>query len=301
MSTFALWPCIALAVFLVAGLIAYRKEVAAAFGLEKLVVLGPVFVAAPLATFGAEHLAGPRFLMQMVPPWMPARLFWAYFVGFALFAAAISFIVKKYLRWSATLLAIMFFLFVAMIHLPNLVAHSHERLFWTIPLRELAFAGGVLAFAGTQQPNWRLQRSNAFVLIGRVIVGITLIFFGVENCLHPRSAPGVPLVKMTPSWVPLPAFWGYLVGVILVAAGVAILLNWRARLAATSVGLLMTLLTLVLYFPILVMAHGTAEIVEGVNYVADTLMFGGTTLLLASALRDRYEAFEHAGPLTPAI
>jgi uncharacterized membrane protein YphA (DoxX/SURF4 family) len=293
-STFALWPCVAGAVFLIVGLIAYRKEVAAALGLEKLVVLGPVFVAAPLATFGAEHLAGPRFLMQMVPVWMPARLFWAYFVGFALFAAALSFIVKKYLRWSATLLAIMFFLFVAMIHLPNLVAHSHERLFWTIPLRESAFAGGVLAFAGAQLANWRSRRSSVFVLVGRVIVGITLIFFGVENCLHPRFAPGVPLPKVTPAWVPLPAFWGYLAGVVLVVAGVAILLNRRARLAATVVGVLMTLLTFLLYFPILVMARGTPQIVEGVNYVADTLLFGGTTLLLASALRDRDKASEFA-------
>ncbi len=295
MSTFALWPCVAGAVFLVAGLISYRKEVAAALGLEKLVVLGPVFVAAPLATFGAEHLAGPRLLMQAVPPWMPARLFWAYFVGFALFAAALSFIFKKCLRWAATLLALMLFLFVAMIHLPNLVAHLHERLFWTIPLRESAFAGGALAFAGTQRANWRAQRSNAFVLVGRVIVGITLIFFGFENCLHARSAPGVPLAKMTPAWVPLPAFWGYLAGIVLIIAGVAVLLNRRARLAATMVGLLMTLLTILLYFPILVMARGTPQIVEGVNYVADTLMFGGTTLLLASALRDRDEASEFAG------
>jgi peptidoglycan/LPS O-acetylase OafA/YrhL len=73
----------------------------------------------------------------------------------------------------------------------------------------------------------------------------------------------------------------------MIVAGAAILLNRRARLAATLVGLLMTLLTFFLYFPILTMAHGISQIGEGVNYVADTLLFGGTTLLLASALRDR--------------
>jgi uncharacterized membrane protein YkgB len=98
---------------------------------------------------------------------------------------------------------------------------------------------------------------------------------------------------MTPGWVPIPALWGYLTGVVLVVAGVAILLNRRARLAATLVGLLMTLLTFLLYFPILAMARGTSQIVEGVNYVADTLLFGGTALLLASALRD--EASEFVG------
>jgi uncharacterized membrane protein YphA (DoxX/SURF4 family) len=159
-----------------------------------------------------------------------------------------------------------------------------------VALRDLAFGGGVLAFAGKQWENWRAQQSNVLVSVGRVIVGVTLIFFGAENCLHARFAPGVPLPKMTPAWVPLPAFWGVLTGAVLVSAGVAILLNRSARLAATVVGLLMTLLTFLLYFPILVMARGTAQIVEGVNYVGDTLLFGGTTLLLASALRDRDEA-----------
>ena len=33
--------------------------------------------------------------MQLVPAWMPARLFWAYLVGVALFAAALSLSLKK--------------------------------------------------------------------------------------------------------------------------------------------------------------------------------------------------------------
>jgi uncharacterized membrane protein len=283
-STFAFWPCVAGIIFLFLGLVSVRTEVSAALGLDKLLPLGRVFVATPLAVFGAEHLAEARTLMRLVPAWMPARLFWTYLVGVALFAAALSLSLKKYVRLSTTLLAMMFFLFVLLIHLPNAIAHAENRIYWAIAARDLAFGGGALAFAGAQREGWPGQRSNAFVFIGRLIVALAVIFFGIENLVHPLFAPGVPLPKMTPAWVVLPALWAYLTGTVMVIAGACILLNRYSRIGATSVGMLLTLLTLFLYLPILLIAHGSSQIVEGVNYVADTLLFGGTLLLLAAAM-----------------
>ena len=62
------------------------------------------------------------------------------------------------------------------------------------------------------------------------------------------------------------------------------LINKKARTAAASIGLLMAILTLVLYVPILVMASQPPQINEGINYVADTLLFAGAALLVAGAL-----------------
>ncbi len=284
LSEFAFWPCATLIVFLVLGLVANRKELSAAVGADKLLPLGRVFVATPLAVFGAEHLAGPRSLMQAVPVWMPGRLFWAYLVGCALFAAALSLSLKKCVRLSSTLLAIMFFLFVLMIHLPNVIAHPGSRILWAVAARDLSFGGGALAFAGAMASGRRAHGVNWAVLVGGVILAITLIFFGIENILHPHFAPGVPLPKLMPAWVPLPALWACLTGAIMVIAGGGILLNRHARIGAMTVGTLMALLTLLLYLPILLMARGTAPVVEGVNYVADTLLFGGMVLLLAQGL-----------------
>ena len=55
-------------------------------------------------------------------------------------------------------------------------------------------------------------------------------------------------------------------------------------LAAATIGLLMAILTLLLYVPILLMASQPAQILEGINYVADTLLFAGAALLVAGAL-----------------
>ncbi len=282
-TPFLFWPCFLGLVFLVIGLIYSRREVAAASGLEKLIALAFVFVAAPLATFAGEHLAGAKFLMEGVPRYMPAPLFWAYFVGVALLAAALRLSLKKYMQWSAPLLAIMFFLFVLMMDLPATIAHPKNRLFWTLTLRETAFGGGALALTGFMLRQTNQQLSKILITIARLCIGIPFIFYGIEYLLYPASAPGVPLEKQTPAWVPLPHLWAYLVGAILLVAGVAILLNKRSRTAAAFVGLVMTLITVFLYTPILAMAT-KPEIIEGVNYIGDTLFFGGTALLLAMAL-----------------
>ena len=81
---------------LIAGLILVRGRAsrAARFGQHGrlILVLGPVFEACALAMFAAEHFTAARDLMPIVPRWLPAPLFWTYFVGAALLAAAISFI-----------------------------------------------------------------------------------------------------------------------------------------------------------------------------------------------------------------
>jgi uncharacterized membrane protein len=122
------------------------------------------------------------------------------------------------------------------------------------------------------------------ILFGRIVLAIAAIFFAVEHFLHPEFAPGVPSEKMTPSWVPFPSVWAYLAGAILLAAGIGLALNKKARIAAASIGALMTVLTLFLYLVILILAHGGPDINEALNYVADTLLFAGAALVLASAL-----------------
>jgi uncharacterized membrane protein len=222
----------------------------------------------------------------MVPSWMPAHLFWAYFVGCALLAAATSLTVMKFVRLSSTLLGLMFFLFVCMIHIPHALAHPRDRFAWTVALRDLSFAGGAWALAGLHSGASSPQQSKWMILFGRIVVALAAIFFAVEHFIHPEFAPGVPLEKMTPSWVPFPSVWGYLAGGILLAAGIGLALNKKSRMAAGSIGALMTILTLFLYLLILILAHGgsTPEINEALNYVADTLLFAGAALVLASAL-----------------
>jgi uncharacterized membrane protein len=263
---------------LVAGLFLVRGRFAAASGTGRILVLGPVFEAVALTIFAAEHFLAARGLSAIVPRWIPGALFWTYFFGAALLAAAISLITWRYVRWSASLLALFFLIIVATIDLPNLPKHVHERLFWTLTVRETAFAGGALVLAGSLWPRGR-SAGTMLVMLGRLIVACTFVFYAIEHFLFPRFVPGVPLEKMTPTWMPAPTLLAYIVGMTLLAAGVGLMIRRTRRTAAALAGTVLLLLTIFFYVPILMTEIGSPLAVEGVNYVGDTLLFAATALL----------------------
>jgi len=272
--------------FLIA-LWATRAEIARARGLDKIVASSNLCFAVPLAVFGALHLSGVDFVLPLVPSYMPWRLFWAYFVGCALLAASLSIATKIQVRWSGLLFGIMMFLFVGMLMIPGALATPRDRIAWTIVVRESSFAGGGWILAGTAlRQQGHGQGGSKLITVGRVLIAIAAIFYGVEHFLHPANVPGVPLEKMTPVWIPGRLFIDYLTGAFLVVAGASILLNKKTRMAATYLGTWIVLLVLFIYGPILIASladPSTAVKVEGINYFADTLLFAGAILALASA------------------
>jgi uncharacterized membrane protein len=263
---------------LVAGLFLVRTRFAAASGVGRILVLGPVFEAVALAIFAAEHFLSARALSTVVPRWIPGALFWTYFVGVALLAAAISFIAWRYVRWSASLLALFFLIIVAIVDLPSLPKELHERLFWTLTVRETAFAGGAMVLAGSQWPRGR-SAGTMLIILGRLFVACTFIFYAIQHFLFPRFVPGVPLEKMTPAWIPAPTLIAYFVGTTLLVTGIGLMIRRTRRTAAAIAGTVLLLLTIFFYVPILITEIRSPLAVEGVNYVGDTLLFAATALL----------------------
>jgi hypothetical protein len=217
-----------------------------------------------------------------VPKWIPGATFWTYFVGVSLFAAGLSFVTKKYGQWSGTLLGLMFFLFVALMHVPASLSEPKDRVGWVVALRDLSFSGGALAFAATQAEQWPKKWRTALAEVSRIFIAIATLFFAVQQLLHPEVVPGVPLERATPTWIPGRLFWGYLTGVVFLVVGGRLLLKWRARRAALGLGIMVLVLIVAVYLPIWLAS--LADIANGLNYVADTLMFAGAALLLAEAL-----------------
>jgi uncharacterized membrane protein len=267
------------ALVLAIGLIAVRNEFLQKQGLDEIVVLGPVFFAAPLAVFGTEHFTAATILAGMVPAWLPGHMFWALFVGACLIAAALSMAAGKYAWLASALAGVLILLFELLIHIPNVVASPHTRIAWVVALREPAFAGGAFALAATQGDGWKPQARDAFATLARFLIAICIAFMGVQQCMHPELAPGVPLVMTTPRWVPAHSFWGYVIGAIYVVIAISLLLNKQVRLAATWLGLIILLLVLFLYLPIVI--ANPADIANGLNYLADTLLLCGAVLALA--------------------
>ena len=272
-------PYLTLVVFLIAAFAVVGREFWMARGLDKAYPLGRVSLAVPIAVFGAEHLTSPQTIMKLVPPWMPGKLFWTYFVGVALIAAALSFIFRVWIRLSATLLGIMFFCFVAMIDLPNAIAAPQNRIAWTLVARELAFSAGAILLAIESSAREQTPGENRVAMGALYLVALVSIFFGIEHFLHPECVPAVPLVKVTPPWVPFARFWTLLTGIALVIGGAAMLVRRLSRQSAAALGAWVVLLVVSLYLAIMIAKPD----IEGLNYFADTLMFGGVLLVASRA------------------
>ena len=301
----AIAMCVAGAAVLLIGLWTARRDIAAARGLDKIVALANPCFAAPLAVFGTLHLFAPDFVKGLVPRYMPGRMFWVYFVGCALIAASLSIATKIGVRWSGLLVGIMMFMFVAMLYLPSGLRHMHAlanavtaniayrqegsglaRFTWTIVFRESSFGGGAWLIAATAINGWRGPVKSTLIIVGRIVIALAAIFFGIQHFPHHMGLPGVPLQREMPVWVPARAMIDYVTGAALLACGLSVLLNWKTRIVAASVGAWILLLIVVIYGPVMISALSSPGLevkVEGINYFADTLLFAGVILALASA------------------
>ncbi len=103
--------------------------------------LGELLFALSMGVFGVQHLLYGTFVANLLLPWMPWHLFWAYSVGLAFLAAAFAILVHVQARLAATMLGVMFSLWVLLLHGPLIWSHMHDGNQWTSGLVALAMAG----------------------------------------------------------------------------------------------------------------------------------------------------------------
>src|SRR5437667_11286799 len=115
--------------------------------MDKSQTVGRIFVAVSLVVFGVQHFVYGGFVAGLVPAFMPGRLFWAYFVGVAFIAAAAGILYKMLARPAATMLGVMFFLFVVLLHIPRIIGNSGNGNEWTSGFVAMAMCGGAWILA----------------------------------------------------------------------------------------------------------------------------------------------------------
>jgi uncharacterized membrane protein len=281
-----LLPYVTAVLLLVVGVsIAIKKAPPLANWLDTIIPCGPVFIAMPMVVFGMDHYFFPAEIGRIIPAWIPAHTFWVYFVGTCLILGGLSIVFQKYAGLSAGLFGIMLLCFEVLMNIPGVVAVPHNRIIWSLAVREFSFSWGALSFAAMHTQEWRTKGTHWLISVARIVLGIALIFFAVEYFLHPELLPGIPLEQLTPNFIPAHLLWGYLTSVVYVIAGVCLLINKKVRLAATWVGLFV--LFAVIFFCVPFMLQYGSDIGKGLNVPADTLVLSGGMLCLAGSLREK--------------
>jgi len=173
----------------------------------------------------------------------------------------------------------MFFCFVAMMDLPAAIAAPRNRIIWALLARESAFCAGGILLAITSGVRARTPGENRVAAGSLYLIALVSMFYGLEHFLHPECVPAVPLEKVTPAWIPWGHFWTILTGIVMVIGGGAMFARNVSRQAAAALGAWVLLLVVSLYLAIMIAKPD----IEGINYFADTLMFGGVLLVAARA------------------
>ena len=238
--------CCAATTCLALGIVVYRKRITAARGLDKLFSFSPVLMAVCRCqrsrwnTFFATSA-----LASIVPYWLPFHLF-SYLSGRCrITCGSFKFFNQPLCTMVSAVAHSLVYQFRASDscaeHYPSLaretVLDAHRS---RIALRRRCVGLSCKPFASEgfcvtmRKPyrDWQLMMAAA-----------VLLFFAVQHFLFPVFAPGVPLPKRTPPWVPLVPLWAYGAGLIYLASAYMFLVSSRTRMAAALSGSTLLFLT----------------------------------------------------------
>jgi uncharacterized membrane protein len=137
--------------FILAGAIRGSRAVSSSVGFTGVLVEVSRYVLAfCLLVFGYDHLPIAQFIASLVPAWMPWHLFWAYFTACGFLAAGLSIATNIQVRLSASLLGLMFLLWVLILHGPRIATHPHNEGEWNSLFVALAMSGIGFTLAAKQ-------------------------------------------------------------------------------------------------------------------------------------------------------
>jgi uncharacterized membrane protein YphA (DoxX/SURF4 family) len=183
---------------------------------------------------------------QPVPRGLPAYGILAYVSGLLLIAGGVAILSRKGERFGALLLASFFGLWVVALHLPNAIAGYLHIGAWLAPA-ESAFAclGGVALFSSGAG-----ALRGTLTKITRIVAGACCIVFGLAHFNYIDMTAG-----MVPAWIPPnQTFWAWATGAGHLAAGLALVSGFQARLAATLEAIMMAAFVVLLHIPLVIAA-----------------------------------------------
>jgi uncharacterized membrane protein len=248
-----------------------------------VVTLGVAVFAASAVVLGLVGLTWGDFaaVWQPVPTELPGRTVLAYLTALVLIASGIGLLWRRSAKASAVVLAVLYFVF-AMLWLPRVAAYPRALGTWNGVFEQLALvAAAVTYFACVAAPNavspTRLQQ------MARLLFGVCLLSFGATHFAALKET-----AALVPQWLPpSPRFWAAATGVFHIAAGLAILSNVRAVLAARLFTAMLITFGALVWAPRLV-ANAHVHTVWAGNAINLTLI--GAAWLMADSIARRRPA-----------
>jgi uncharacterized membrane protein len=183
---------------------------------------------------------------QPVPESMPLRQALAYLTAVVCIAVGVGLLVK---RASAVAARAFFFWLIAwllLLRLPWMFVDFGVGTWWSASSTAVITATAWVVYISLSDDRQQLGflTNNNGLRMARILCGLGLIPIGLAHFLYVEAT--APLV---PTWLQWPVFWAYFTGAAFVAAGLAMIIDRFARLAAVLVTLQIGLFTLLIWVP----------------------------------------------------
>ena len=254
-----------------------------------LVKAGRWFFAICLIGLAGQQYYYADFRPVFVPPWpgrIPGEAILAYLFSTGLIGAALAILLEKKARTIMLILGAFFLILLLFSHIPYelIVDQASKHIgVWGNAFKELAFAGGAFAVAGSfpddepalQKKTALIRLLELFIPLGGLFFSITMIVFGIDHFLYPDF-----VVALVPDWIPAHLFWTYFAAVALIGAGLAIILRIRLKLVGILLGTMIFLWFIFLHIPRAAIAPPTDNGNE-LTSVFEALGFSGIAFIIA--------------------
>jgi uncharacterized membrane protein len=198
---------------------------------------GRYLFAIAIIAFGIIQFATGDFMSAFLPIKTPdhVRVFLLYFFSVLFVFAGIMMLFNKTARGGA-LTAVLFGVFILYPDLINLISDPKNPGYWTVIGETLAICAGALIVAGifthnTTKRDLALPYPKNKLAAGRILFACSLIVFAVQHFLYADF-----IGTLIPSWIPLPLFWAYFVGIAFLAGSISLLIRVETRLACILLG-----------------------------------------------------------------
>ena|SRR5260221_14552915 len=114
--------------------------------MNNLTLTGRVIFGIPFILFGAGHLMNASMMGAYVP--IPGGVIWIYVTGIAMVLAGIAAITKIQGKLAMLLLALLLFIYIVTIHVPNLLKPETMQMGMMGLYKDMGLMGGALILAG---------------------------------------------------------------------------------------------------------------------------------------------------------
>jgi uncharacterized membrane protein len=210
---------------------------------------------------------------------VPAHALLAHLIAIISMAAGAGLLFQRLQAMAARVLLTTLLLWLLLLRIPNFFFEPVFAACWSVfPLVLMVAAAWVLyvgCAAEWESIHLSMILGNNGLRIARILYGLSLIFFGIAHFVDVEDT-----VSLIPHWLPGHLFWAYFTGCAFIAAGVATLIGFCARLAVKLSALQIASFLFLVWIPIV--ATGSRDSFQWSETILNAALCAGAWVMTDS-------------------